>query len=70
MRFPPADFWIGESGIGFFSLMWEHGKSKNPVEFLDDRGIVKSPLDGNCRLLAGLANYLSMGAPAASPGGI
>ena len=41
MRFKPADFWIGESGIWFYSLMWEHGKTKEPVEFLDDRGIVK-----------------------------
>src|SRR5207244_4278745 len=24
MRFTPADFWIGESGIWFYSLMWEH----------------------------------------------
>ena len=43
MSFTPADFWIGESGIWFYSLMWEHGKSKEPVEFLDDRGIVKQP---------------------------
>ena len=41
MTFTPADFWIGESGIWFFSLMWEHGKDKEPVEFLDDRGVVK-----------------------------
>ncbi len=41
MTFTPADFWIGESGIWFFSLMWEHGKDKEPVEFLDDRGFVK-----------------------------
>ncbi|MCL4528029.1 MAG: hypothetical protein M1282_01280 [Chloroflexi bacterium] len=41
MTFTPADFWIGESGIWFFSLMWEHGKQKEPVEFLDDRGVVK-----------------------------
>lgn len=41
MKFSPADFWIGESGIWFFSLMWERGKDKSPVEFLDDRGIVK-----------------------------
>ena len=41
MRFTPADFWIGESGIWFFSLMWEYGKLKPPREFLDDRGIVK-----------------------------
>jgi len=40
MRFTPADFWIGESGIWFFSLMWEHGKHEPPVEFLDERGIV------------------------------
>jgi len=42
MQFTPADFWIGESGIWFFSLMWEHGKEKEPVEFLDERGIVAS----------------------------
>ena len=41
MRFTPAYFWIGESGIWFFSLMWENGKDKEPVEFLDDRGLVK-----------------------------
>lgn len=41
MQFTPADFWIGESGIWFFSLMWEHGKDKEPVEFLDERGIVQ-----------------------------
>jgi len=41
MAFTPVDFWIGESGIWFFSLMWEHGKDKAPVEFLDDRGVVK-----------------------------
>lgn len=47
MRFTPADFWIGESGIWFYSLMWERGKRKAPVEFLDDRGIVKDELCGN-----------------------
>jgi hypothetical protein len=41
MPFTPADFWIGESGIWFYSLMWEHGKNAQPVEFLDDRGLVK-----------------------------
>ena len=40
MRFAPADFWIGESGIWFYSLMWERGKNKEPVEFVDDRGII------------------------------
>lgn len=39
MQYTPADFWIGESGIWFFSMMWERGKNKTPVEFLDDRGI-------------------------------
>lgn len=42
MQFTPADFWIGESGIWFFSLMWEHGKNKEPVEFLDERGLVQT----------------------------
>jgi len=41
MTFTPADFWIGESGIWFFSLMWERGKDQAPVEFLDDRAVVK-----------------------------
>ncbi len=40
MTFTPADFCIGESGIWFFSLMWEHGRQVEPVEFLDDRNIV------------------------------
>ncbi len=40
MRFTPADFWIGESGIWFFSLMWERGRNEVPVEFLDSRGIM------------------------------
>ena len=40
MGFTPADFCIGESGIWFFSLMWEHGKDAEPVEFLDNRSIL------------------------------
>ena len=40
MTFTPADFCIGESGIWFFSLMWERGRHEEPVEFLDDRNIV------------------------------
>ncbi len=40
MTFTPADFCIGESGIWFFSLMWEHGKDKEPVEFLDDKNLI------------------------------
>jgi hypothetical protein len=41
MTFTPADFCIGESGIWFFSLMWEHGRDAEPVEFLDDRNILE-----------------------------
>jgi hypothetical protein len=41
MTFTPADFCIGESGIWFFSLMWEHGRDAEPVEFLDDRNVVQ-----------------------------
>ena len=36
----PASFTIGESGIWFYSLMWENGADQPPVAFLDDRGIV------------------------------
>ena len=42
MPFTPAEFWIGESGIWFYSLMWERGKDKEPVAFLDDRGLINS----------------------------
>lgn len=41
MAFTPADFCIGESGIWFFSLMWEHGSEAKPVEFLDNSNLVK-----------------------------
>lgn len=40
MTFTPADFCIGESGIWFFSLMWEDGRDAPPVEFLDDRNVL------------------------------
>ena len=40
MTFTPADFYIGESGSWFFSLMWERGDGAAPVEFLDDRAII------------------------------
>ena len=39
MTFTPADFCIGESGIWFFSRMWEQGRDEEPVEFLDDRHV-------------------------------
>lgn len=41
MTFTPADFCIGESGIWFFSLMWEHGRDAEPAEFLDDKNILE-----------------------------
>ncbi len=41
MTFTPADFCVGESGIWFFSLMWEYGGDAEPVEFLDDKNILK-----------------------------
>jgi len=40
LTFTPADFVIGESGIWFFSMMWEHGKENPPVGFLDDKNII------------------------------
>ena len=42
MTFTPADFCIGESGIWFYSLMWENGREAEPVAFLDDRNIVET----------------------------
>jgi len=50
MTFTPADFCIGESGIWFFSLLWEHGRNAEPVEFLDDRSI----LTGSGKEVAGV----------------
>ncbi len=41
MTFTPADFCMGESGVWFLSLMWEHGKDAAPTEFVDDRNILK-----------------------------
>ena len=41
MTFTPADFCIGESGIWFFSLMWENGSDAEAVEFWDDKNILK-----------------------------
>jgi hypothetical protein len=41
LRYTPAEFCIGESGVWFFSLMWEHGAGAAAVEFLDDSGIVR-----------------------------
>ena len=41
MTYTPADFCIGESGIWFFSLLWEHGHDAPPVEFLDDKNVLE-----------------------------
>jgi len=41
MTYTPADFAIGESGIWFFSLLWEHGRDAPPSEYLDDRNLVR-----------------------------
>lgn len=40
MAFTPADFSIGENDIWFFSMTWEYGRDRDPVEYLDDRSIV------------------------------
>ena len=45
MVFTPADFCIGESGIWFFSLMWERGRRAEPVEFLDDGNILAESIE-------------------------
>ncbi len=34
-HYSPASFTVGESGIWFFSLLWENGRNAEPVEFLD-----------------------------------
>ncbi|MFN8440678.1 MAG: hypothetical protein U0175_07920 [Caldilineaceae bacterium] len=36
----PASFTIGESGLWFFSLLWENGPDQPPVEFLDQQNVV------------------------------
>jgi hypothetical protein len=36
----PASFTIGESGIWFYSLLWENGSDQPPIEFLDDQALV------------------------------
>lgn len=41
LDFTPAEFCIGESGVWFFSLMWERGSDSPPVEFLDESGIIR-----------------------------
>lgn len=40
LDFTPAEFCLGESGVWFVSLMWEHGAAASPVEFIDESGLV------------------------------
>jgi len=41
MTFTPADFWIGDATIWGFSMMWEDGDDKAPVESISDRNVVE-----------------------------
>ena len=41
----PASFTVGESGIWFFSLLWENGRDAQPVEFLDVAPVEEANLD-------------------------
>lgn len=41
LEFTPAEFCIGESGVWFFSLLWEHGPDAAPAEFIDESGLVR-----------------------------
>lgn len=41
MEFTPAEFWIGDSTIWGFSMMWEDGDEQPPSESLSDENIVK-----------------------------
>ena len=36
----PAAFMLGESGIWFYSLSWDEGADREPVEYIDKRNIV------------------------------
>lgn len=36
----PASFTIGESGIWFYSLLWEKGRDQEPTAFMDERNIL------------------------------
>ena len=53
MTFTPADFCIGESGVWFFSLMWEYGKGVEPVEFLDERNTLAGTVKAKAIASAG-----------------
>ncbi len=42
LAWTPAEFWLGESGVWFFSLVWELNGGTSAVEFLDDSGLVRT----------------------------
>ena len=44
-HFSPASFTVGESGIWFFSLLWENGRDAEPVEFLDIVPVEETDID-------------------------
>lgn len=41
LGFTPAEFWIGESGVWFFSMTWEKGRQSPATEYVDDSAIVR-----------------------------
>ena len=41
MAFTLADFWIGDATIWGFSMMWEDGDDKAPVESISDRNVME-----------------------------
>jgi len=41
MSFTPADFWLGDATIWEFSMMWEYGDDKPPVEAVSDWNIIE-----------------------------
>ena len=41
MSFTPATFWIGDATIWGFSMMWEDGDSKPPVETISDWNVIE-----------------------------
>jgi hypothetical protein len=41
LTFTPAEFWIGESGVWFFSMTWENSRAASSAEYLDESGLVR-----------------------------
>ncbi len=51
MTFTPAEFWMGDSSVWGFSMMWEYGDDKPPSEALSDWNVIKDA-DGNEQALS------------------